>query len=58
MKMSIDKFSQRITEIIEALEALRTRSLVSPDDASAFQDDLGQLQISIKELPSLARGEA
>ncbi len=47
--------SQKIAEISEALEILRTQSLVHPDKAAeVLQDSIGQLQVSLKELAALS----
>jgi hypothetical protein len=49
--------SQMIAEISKELELLCTRSLSHPDKAAGLlQDGLGRLQVSLKELTTLAGG--
>jgi hypothetical protein len=51
--------SKRLDEISKELEILRAQSLSHPDKAARlFQDGLGQIQVSLKELTMLAGGGA
>jgi hypothetical protein len=53
--MLSDNPSGKIAEISKALEILLAQSLSHPDKAAkALQDGLGQLQINLKELTTLA----
>jgi len=49
--------SQRIAEISKELETLRAQSLSHPEKAAEiFQEGIGQIQVSLKELTVSAGG--
>lgn len=57
--MPIAILPQRLAEISKELESLRAQSLSHPDKAAELlQDGLDQLQVSLKELTTLAGGGA
>lgn len=57
--MPIASLPQIIDEISKELESLRAQSLSHPDKAAKLlQDGLDQLQVSLKELTTLAGGGA